>query len=272
MSPSANRIPKTLPSLSLEGKVCAVTGAARGLGLEFCRAFLDSGCTSLALLDLKLADLQEAEAELIGHLGDGAQIRILTLECDVTSEDLVKSAFDRIIETFSRVDVAVACAGLTHNHPALEYPEDKLKHLFNVNVHGVFYTARQAGKHMIAQGGGSIILVGSMSANIVNSPQLQTPYNASKAAVKHMASSLGVEWARDNVRVNCLSPGYMLTKLTKTILEQSPDLKKAWEEQTPMKRMGNPEDLAGAIVFMASDASRFMTGAEIRVDGGYTCL
>ncbi|KAH6918450.1 hypothetical protein BKA70DRAFT_17498 [Coprinopsis sp. MPI-PUGE-AT-0042] len=272
MTSSDNRTPKTLPSLSLEGKVCIVTGAARGLGWEFCRAFVDSGCTSLALLDLKLADLQQAEAELIGHIGNETQVKILTLECDVTNEDLVKAAFDKLIEAFGRVDVAVACAGIIHNHTALEYPVDKLKLLYDVNVHGVFYTARQAGKHMIAQGGGSIILIGSMSASIVNHPQVQMPYNVSKAAVKHMASNLGVEWAKHNVRVNCLSPGYILTKMSASVFEGDPGLKKTWEQQTPMGRMGDPEDLAGAIVFMASDASKFMTGAEIKVDGGFTCL
>jgi len=152
------------------------------------------------------------------------------------------------------------------------YPADRVKRLFDINVHGVFYTAREAARHMIPQGGGSIILISSMSANIVNIPQLQTPYNASKAAVKHMAASLAVEWAKKGVRVNTLSPGYMLTKLTKGILEKNSDLKKTWEELTPMGRIGEPEDLAGAIVFLASDASKFMTGSEIRVDGGYSVI
>jgi len=125
---------------------------------------------------------------------------------------------------------------------------------------------------MIPQGGGSIVLVASMSANIINIPQPQTPYNASKAAVRHMASSLAVEWAKKNVRVNVLSPGYMATKLTRTILNHDPELKKTWESLTPMGRIGEPDDLSGAIVFLASDASRFMTGSEIRVDGGYTII
>jgi len=125
---------------------------------------------------------------------------------------------------------------------------------------------------MIPQGSGSIILVSSMSANIINIPQYQTPYNTSKAAVKHMAASLGVEWAKYGVRVNALSPGYMLTKLTRDILARDVELKKTWEGLTPMGRLGDPEDLSGAIVFMASDASKFMTGSEIRVDGGYCVI
>jgi len=100
----------------------------------------------------------------------------------------------------------------------------------------------------------------------------QTPYNASKAAVKHMASSLAVEWAKTGVRVNTLSPGYMLTKLTRTVLSGDPELKKTWESMTPMGRLGEPEDLAGAVVFLSSDASRFVTGTEICVDGGYCVI
>ncbi|KAJ2935621.1 hypothetical protein H1R20_g1471, partial [Candolleomyces eurysporus] len=124
------------------------------------------------------------------------------------------------------------------------YPADRAKLLFDINVNGVFYTAREGARRMIPKKKGSIILVGSMSANIVNTPQFQTPYNASKAAVKHMAASLAVEWAPHNIRVNCLSPGYMLTKLTRTVLEGNAELKNTWEKLTPMGRMGEPEDLA----------------------------
>jgi len=117
--------------------------------------------------------------------------------------------------------------------------------------------------------GGSIVLIGSMSGSIVNVPQPQTPYNASKAAVKHMASSLAVEWAKKKVRVNSLAPGYMVTSLTRTILDNNPDLEATWTSLTPMGRLGVPEDLKGAIVFLASDASAFVTGTEVKVDGGY---
>jgi NAD(P)-dependent dehydrogenase (short-subunit alcohol dehydrogenase family) len=263
-------------SFSMQGKVCVVTGAARGLGLEFCRAFIQSGCTTLAVLDLKLSETEEAAVELalyaecIGFNPD--KIKIIGIECDVSYESSVQKTFSRIVEIFGRIDSVVASAGIIENYPALDYPADRVKRLFDVNVHGVFYTPREAARHMIPQGGGSIILISSMSANIVNVPQLQTPYNASKAAVKHMAASLAVEWAKEGVRVNTLSPGYMLTKLTKTILEKNSDLKKAWEKLTPMGRIGEPEDLAGAIVFLASDASKFMTGSEIRVDGGYSVI
>lgn len=251
-----------------------VTGAARGLGLEFCDAFVRSGCTSLALLDLNNEELTRATFLVETHareVNQSDRVKIVGIECDVSNEDSVKNAYSRIMDSFGRIDSVVASAGIVENYSALEYPTEKMKRLYGVNVHGAYFTAREAAKNMIPQGGGSIVMVASMSANIVNIPQPQTPYNASKAAVKHMASSMAVEWAKTGVRVNVLSPGYMVTKLTRTILEKDPKLKTTWESLTPMGRLGEPEDLAAAIVFLASDGSRFMTGAEVRVDGGY-CL
>ncbi|TFL07368.1 hypothetical protein BDV98DRAFT_496717 [Pterulicium gracile] len=287
---STSAAPRSLPSFSMEGKVCMVTGAARGLGNEFCRAFLQSGCTSMALLDLKEEEAKNAAQELTTAFagvcygiqasdGNEQDLKIIGVECDVSSERSVQKAFGEIIDTFGRVDAVVASAGIVENYSAFDYPFDRIKRLYDINVHGAFFTAREAARAMIPQGGGSIVLVSSMSANneqrplnAINNLQPQTPYNASKAAVKHMASSLAVEWAKKGVRVNVLSPGYMLTKLTKTILAHDPELKRTWESLTPMGKMGEPEDLAGAIVFLSSDASRFMTGSEIRVDGGYCII
>ncbi|KAJ7578388.1 NAD-binding protein [Mycena floridula] len=244
--------------------VCVVTGAARGLGYQFCQAFVDAGCTSLAILDLRLAEAAAAAKDF--------PVDVLPIACDVSSESSVKNAFAQIVDRFGKVDAVVASAGIVENWSALDYPADRIKLLYDVNVHGVFFTAREAARIMIPNGSGSIVLVGSMSSNIVNVPQLQTPYNASKAAVKHLATSLAVEWAKTGVRVNTLSPGYMATALTKAILDKDPALKKTWEELTPMGRLGNPEDLSGAIVYLCSDASKFTTGTEIRVDGGYCAI
>lgn len=121
--------------------------------------------------------------------------------------------------------------------------------------------------------GGSIILVASMSGSIVNIPQPQAPYNASKAAVKHLGACLAVEWAKHGIRVNTLSPGYMLTSLTQQMFDRNAEgkqLRKTWEGMIPMGKMGMPEDLKGAAVYLASDASRYTTGSDLIVDGGYT--
>ncbi|KAL1678618.1 hypothetical protein EV122DRAFT_264528, partial [Schizophyllum commune] len=245
---AAARVP-SLPQFSMQGKVCMVTGAARGLGNEFCRAFVDSGCTSLAIVDLKQEEAEAAASELANYACVNSDlkpedVKIIGVECDVSSERSVQKAFATVTSTFGRVDSVVASAGIVENYSAFDYPFDRIKRLYDINVHGAFFTAREAARNMIPQGGGAIVLVASMSANIVNIPQPQTPYNASKAAVRHMASSLGVEWAKKGVRVNVLSPGYMLTKLTRTILAHDQELKKTWESLTPMGRMGEPEDLA----------------------------
>ncbi|EIW84834.1 NAD(P)-binding protein [Coniophora puteana RWD-64-598 SS2] len=267
-----------LPAFSMAGKVAVITGAARGLGNEFCRAFVQSGCTDLAIVDLKEEEAKEAAVELVNSAcaanSDYApsDFNIIGVGCDVSSELSVQKAFETVMDTYGKVDSVVASAGIVENYSAFDYPFDRIKRLYDINVHGAFFTAREAARNMIPQGGGSIVLVASMSASVVNIPQPQTPYNASKAAVRHMAASLGVEWAKKGVRINTLSPGYMLTKLTKTILTHDQELKKTWESLTPMGRMGEPDDLSGAIVFLASDASRFMTGTEVRVDGGYTII
>ncbi|KAF8636718.1 hypothetical protein AX17_003521 [Amanita inopinata Kibby_2008] len=240
--------------------------------------WLYSGCTSIAVLDLKGDEAKSAADELalyareVNTGSETEHVNIVGIECDVSSEQSVQNAYTKVLDTFGRLDSVVASAGMVENFPALDYPAERMKLLYEVNLHGAFFSAREAAKHMIPQGTGSIILVSSMSANIINIPQPQTPYNASKAAVKHMAASLAVEWAKTGVRVNALSPGYMLTKLTRIILAQNQELQKTWEELTPVGRMGEPQDLSGAIVFLASDASKFMTGAEIRVDGGYCAV
>nr|GAT50690.1 NAD(P)-binding protein [Mycena chlorophos] len=258
----------------MAGKVCLVTGAARGLGLEFCRAFVGSGCTSLAVLDLLQSEAQGAAEELKAYgkeVNADAEVNAVGIECDVSSEESVKKAFESTIEAFGRVDAVVASAGIVHNYSALEYPVDKMKRLYDINVHGSFFTAREAAKHMIPQGSGAIVFVASMSANIVNVPQLQMPYNASKAAVKHMAETLAVEWGKTGVRVNILSPGYMQTKLLREVLAIDTKLKETWEAMTPMGRLGNPEDLAGAIVFLAPMASpalqKFVIFAPDKAEG-----
>jgi len=266
-----------LGAFSMQDKVALITGAARGLGFEFCRAFVESGCTRMAILDLKGSEAKAAATELVASACVNSDMNpsdfdVIGVECDVSSEHSVQKAYQETMDRFGRIDSVVASAGIVENYSAFDYPFDRIKRLYDINVHGSFFTAREAARNMIPQGGGSIVLVASMSANIINIPQPQTPYNASKAAVKHMAASLAVEWAKKGVRVNCLSPGYMLTKLTKTILAHDQELKKTWESLTPMGRMGEPEDLSGAVVFLASDASRFMTGSEIRVDGGYCVI
>ncbi|TDL24945.1 NAD(P)-binding protein [Rickenella mellea] len=265
----------TLQSFSMEGKVCVVTGAAGGLGKTFCRAFAESGCNSLAILDLKHEEAQAAAEELKTAVERTKKDMpdFVGIQCDISSEDSVRDAFSQVMSRWGRVDAVVANAGIIHNISALEYPADKMKRLYDINVHGTMFTAREAAKNMIPAGKGNIVLIASAGGSVVSTPQAQTPYNTWKAAVKHLAANLAVEWAEKGLRVNSLSPGYMLTDLLKSIIATDDNgLKDIWESMTPMKRMGNPDDLKGAIVYLCSDASKFVTGLDLRVDGGYTVL
>ena len=272
---------RTLASFSMEGKVCVVTGAARGLGNLIARTFVESGANQVAILDLNPEECKKAAADVDAWFTEHGQVKPGELDiagygCNIANEEEVASVMSQVRERYGRIDVVVNSAGIVENFPATEYPTDKVRKLFDININGSWYVAREAAKHMLNDGTkGSIILIASMSAAIANVPQPQTPYNASKAAVKHMASSLAVEWAKNGIRVNSLSPGYMLTSLTKAVLENSPsgkELKRTWENLTPMGRMGNPEDLKGAIIYLASDASAFTTGSDLIVDGGYTAI
>lgn len=272
---------RTLASFSMEGKVCVVTGAARGLGNLIARTFVESGANSIAIVDLNEEECQHAAKEVKDWFEQhgGVQDGILDVQgygCDISDEASVIDVMDRVHKRFGKIDVAVNSAGIVENYPATEYPTHKMKKLYDINISGSYFVAREAAKRMMAdQVKGSIVLIASMSGSVTNIPQPQAPYNLSKAAVKHMANSLAVEWAKSGIRVNSLSPGYMLTSLSRAVLENSPngkELRTTWENLTPMGRLGNPEDLKGAIVYLASDASAFTTGTDLLVDGGYTSI
>ena len=267
--------------MNQDGKVCLVTGAARGLGNLIARTFVESGANSLAVLDLNAEDARHAAKEISdwflehGQVSPG-EIEVEGFGCDVSNEDNVMRVMAEVKERFGKIDVVVNSAGIVENFPATQYPTNKMKKLFDININGSYYVAREAAKQMLADGiRGSIILIASMSAGVVNVPQPQAPYNASKAAVRHLARSLAVEWAKDGIRVNSLSPGYMETSLLRTVLESSPagrELKDTWENLTPQGRLGQPEDLKGAAIYLASDASLFTTAHDLVVDGGYVSV
>ncbi|KAI6865292.1 NAD(P)-binding protein, partial [Hortaea werneckii] len=162
-------------------------------------------------------------------------------------------------------------AGFTENFDAISYPYDRMQKLWGVNVDGTYLFATGVARHLLERKSpGSMVFIGSMSGAIVNVPQPQAPYNAAKAAVRHLGASLAVEWAHAGIRVNTISPGYMLTALTKKILDDNPELAHKWTSLIPVGKMGRPEDLMGAVTFLLSEASGYVTGAELRVDGGYT--
>jgi len=271
---------RTLPQFSLEGKTAVVTGGARGLGLVMAQAIVESG-GDVALVDMNHEEAMKQCDALVKHFqdinpkADRESLPIVSAhKCDVSSPEDVERAFQEILkEHDNKVTSLVTSAGFTENFAAQDYPFDRMQKLWGVNVNGTYLWATTLARHLMNNrhdAKGSIVMIGSMSGSIVNVPQPQAPYNAAKAAVRHLAASLAVEWAHAGVRVNCISPGYMLTELTRKILTEKPDLAKKWTDLIPTGKMGVPEDLMGAVVYLLSDASMYVTGADLRVDGGYT--
>ncbi|KAK3115897.1 hypothetical protein LTR53_004285, partial [Teratosphaeriaceae sp. CCFEE 6253] len=266
---------RTLASFSLEGRVGVVTGGARGLGLVMSQALVVSGA-DVAIVDLNKEEAVRQAEELMNHFREenpGAERvpKVTAHYADVSSPDSVNAAIAEILAEHGKIDNLVNSAGFTENFDAIEYPFDRMQKLWGVNVNGTYLFACGVARHLIERkAAGSIVLIGSMSGAVVNVPQPQAPYNAAKAAVRQLAASFAVEWAHAGIRVNCISPGYMLTALTKKILDDNPELANKWTSLIPVGKMGRPEDLMGAVTFLCSDASAYVTGADLRVDGGYT--
>ncbi len=250
-----------LDSFRLDGKVAVVTGGNRGLGRAFAHALGEAGA-AVAIVARDSA----ASGATVKDLEDKG-IRALAVEADVADRASVVEASDQITAAYGRVDVLVNNAGTCIHRPALEVTEDEWNEVMRVNVNGVWNGCQVFGRQMVDAGGGVIVNIGSMSAQIVNRPQWQPAYNASKAAVHHLTKSLAAEWAPLGVRVNALAPGYVRTDMSPI---DRPEFKQHWIDDAPQQRAATPEEIAPSVVFLASPASSFMTGSVLVIDGGYT--
>jgi NAD(P)-dependent dehydrogenase (short-subunit alcohol dehydrogenase family) len=255
-----------IEKMRLDGKKILVTGGSRGIGKSVATAFAEAGA-DLAIVGLDFEEAKKTALELEKNHG----IQTIPIKADVTKPDDVNAMIDQVLEAFGRLDVAFCNAGICLNVAAEEMTFEQWNKVINTNLTGVFLTAQAAGKVMIKQGGGSIINTASMSGHIVNVPQPQCAYNASKAGVIQLTKSLAVEWALKNVRVNSISPGYIGTDLTLN----SPSLKpliEQWNQMAPLQRLGRPEELQSICVYLAGDTSSFTTGADFVIDGAFTCI
>ena len=249
-----------LELFSLKGRTAFVTGAARGIGRGIARGLAEAGAR-VAVVDRD----GEAARGTAGELA-AEGLECLALEADVTHKDRVEAFVQSLLERWGRIDIAVNNAGICHNAPSAELAEQDWDRVLAVDLKAVFLCAQAAGRRMIAQGSGSIINIASMSAQVVNFPQPQAAYNAAKAGVVQLTRSLAAEWAPLGVRVNSISPGYVNTDLLKPARRLHPQ----WLERTPQKRFGEPWEIAGAAVYLASEAAGYCTGTDLVVDGGYT--
>jgi sorbose reductase len=251
-----------LDLFDLHGKRALVTGASSGIGTKVAEAYLQAGA-QVAIAARHSEALENVAAELAS-----AGSRVLPVCCDVTQPDQVSRMLDQITAELGGVDIAVCNAGIITVNPVLDMSVEEFQGIQNTNVTGVFLTAQAAARQMVRQGhGGVIITTASMSGHIINVPQQVGHYCASKAAVIHLTKAMAVELAPHQIRVNSVSPGYIRTELVEPLTEYHAQ----WEPKIPLGRMGRPEELTGLYLYLASEASSYMTGSDIVIDGGYTC-
>ena len=265
-----------------------VTGGAQGLGLVCVRALLEHGVSHMAIFDVNEQLGAEAEKHLTEHALRGSGGMVVFHKVDVTDEKAVDEAILNCAMEFDGIDILLCFAGITDCQSAIDYKIEDWKKIFDVNINGSFLVARAVARfaslnpflamfrkwlttlktcrNMIAnEVHGSIVFTASMSGYIVNYPQPHSAYAVSKAGVHHLTRSMAAEWVGHHIRVNSISPGIMNTRLTAG--DAQAGLRQMWMKCSPMGRMGDPEELTGAVVLLCSEAGRFMTGTDIKIDG-----
>jgi len=245
----------------ISGRKALVTGSARGIGKVLAMTLAEADC-DVSLVGLHIEGV-EAVADEISKMG----VKALAYQADVSKKDEVDIAFSETAKEFGRLDICVNNAGVSFQMPIEDMPEDEWDNIIDTNMKGVFLCSQAAARIMIPQRSGCIINLASISGHAVNVPQKQAVYNSSKAGVAMLTKSMALEWAEYGIRVNSLSPGYMKTEMT---LSSMSHLFPEWEAITPLGRLGEPEELRGALLFLASDASSYMIGHDLIIDGGYT--
>ncbi|KAL4913717.1 NAD(P)-binding protein [Aspergillus aurantiobrunneus] len=260
---------------SLAGKVFAVTGGARGLGLSMAEALVEAGGEVYCLDRLPEPDDEFRAAEARANPDFGGAIHYRRM--DVTDDADTEAVMEEIASRRNRLDGLIAAAGVNHVESAIEHTPKTVDNMVHINYIGVFRSAVAAAKAMMDRKcQGSILLVASMSGLIANKGMVSAIYNSSKGAVIQLARSLAMEWSevcedgRGGIRVNCLCPGHLQTPMAQRVMEQDPETKATWESENMMKRLARPEEFRGVTLLLMSDASSFMTGSTVVVDGGHT--
>lgn len=246
----------------MKGKVTIITGGSGGIGAEVGKALAEAGGDVALWYFRNPAAIETAKA-----IEEKYKVKSKAYQVDVRDWDSVNKAVDEVVKDFGHLDVMIANAGIPAHSSILDLTFEQWNDLVHTDYNGVFYCARAAGLIFKKQGHGNLITTASMSGHIVNGPQHQGNYNALKAAVIHLSKSLAVEWV-DFARVNSVSPGYVDTPISGKV---SAELKEEWYKRTPMRRDGDPRELKGIYLYLASDASTFTTGSDFIVDGGYCC-
>ena len=255
-----------LERFRLDERVALVTGGASGIGRGFAHALGEAGAK------VAIVDIDTEAAEVVAQELSDKDIESMVLTIDVTRPEQTRQMVEAVVDRWGTLTIGVNNAGIASWFDAETMPEEEWRKVLGLNLDGVFYCAQAEARFMLEAGYGKIINTASMSAHIVNHPQHQAAYNASKAGVLHLTRTLAAEWATRGVRVNSISPGYTRTALVERFIKEPEGAEKypTWMERTPMGRMAEVDDLVGAVVYLASEASDFTTGHDIVVDGGYT--
>lgn len=248
--------------LSIKGKVAVITGASSGLGVTFAEALAEGGA-NLILAARRIEKLNEVAVQM-RKLG----VKAMPFQCDVSKQEEVQALVDTTIKNFGKLDIIVNNAGVAAMGPSTEMPVEEWNRVVSVNLTGVFLCARTAAKQMIKQGSGKVINIASIYG-AVGDVFPAAPYYATKGAVINLTRDLAVEWAPFKVNVNAIAPGFFPSEMTEGIFRES-RYTEYITKQTPLGRIGKPDDLKGAVLFLASPASDFVTGQTIFVDGGWT--
>lgn len=250
-----------LDTFQLTDRVALVTGATRGLGRAFAVALAEAGADVIihGRDEVAAAELQRE----IQALGRTAHVVI----GDLTGRPNVDRIVAEAIEKAGRIDILINNAGACIHNAALDVTDDEWSHVIDTNLTALWHVSQQVGAHMIERKSGSIVNIGSISGIIVNRPQMQPAYNASKAAVHQLTKSLAAEWAPLGVRVNAVAPGYIKTDMSPV---DEPQFRRFWIEDSAQQRYATPDEVSPSVVFLASDAASFMSGTILVVDGGYT--
>ncbi|MBN7808912.1 MULTISPECIES: SDR family NAD(P)-dependent oxidoreductase [Agrobacterium] len=253
-----------LEKMRVRGRKAFITGGGRGIGLSAAEALFEAGAhVVISDINDELLETGRAYLKNKGYAADAVRL-------DVTRPEDVAVAAQAANERYGSIDILIANAGIAlPDTPGEDITDDNWRRLIDVDLNGVYWSCREFGKHMLKRGSGSIVTLGSISGLISNKPQRQAHYNSAKAAVHHLTKCLGGEWAERGVRVNCVAPTYVDTPMSSSSFED-PERMPIWMEFTPMRRVAKPDEIASAILFLASDASSAMTGTVVPVDCGYT--
>ena len=251
-----------LSMFDLKGEKAIVTGGGQGLGREMALALAEAGA-DVAVVQRRV-EVAEQTAEEIRKLGRDS----LAMKVDVSKAEDVKNMVAVAKDRFGEIDILINNAGISQGIPALDMTEEDWDSMIDIHLKGTFLCSQMVGREMVKQKKGSIINIASMSGFIINRPQPQAHYNTAKASIAHLTKSLAMEWAKFNIRVNAIALGYMKTPMLK---RGSDKIAEEWLSLSPMGRFGEPYEIKGLALFLASKASTFMTGTTIVIDGGYTC-